>query len=91
MTGATPVITADDIRWRPAMETVLGVLAVERRARTVVMVRRRTDLGDRPVRNALADLVHKGLVTHQEGRPAWYRISDYGQRLVARNPGRFGL
>lgn|GEM_PF-5804641 len=85
------VVAADEIPWRPAMETVLGILATAGRAQTVLMVRRYTKLSDRIVRDALTDVVHKGLVSRQDGRPAWYRINDHGKRLVERDPKRFGL
>lgn len=85
------VVRADEMPWRPAMEKVLGVLATIGRARTIPMIRSHAELGDRTVRNALTDLVHKGLVHRDEGRPAYYRINDHGQRLVGRNPERFGL
>lgn len=89
MTSA--VVAADEIPWRPAMENVLRVLATEGRARTVAMIRSHTGLGEQAIRNALADLVHKGLATCQPGCPAWYRINDHGKRTVARNPERFRL
>lgn len=85
------VVSADEIAWRPAMETVLGVLAVIGRARTVPMIQSHAELGDRTVRGALTSLVHKGLVYRDDGRPAYYRINDHGKRLVARDPKRFGL
>lgn len=85
------VVRADEILWRPAMETVLGILATAGRAQTVLMVQRYTELGDQTIRNALADVVHKGLVSRQDGRPAWYRINDHGKRLVERDPKRFGV
>jgi len=89
--GAYRVVRADKIPWRPAMDTVLGVLAKIGRAGTVVVIRSHTTLGEHTVRNALTDLLHKGMVHRTDGRPAYYRINEYGRRLVTRNSGRFGL
>lgn len=89
--SADTVVTAEQIPWRPAMEAVLGILALTKRAETVMMIRRHTDLGEHIVRNALTDLVHKGLISRQDSKPVWYRINEHGKRTVDRNPERFGL